>query len=76
MSADDRTAFAAICNTYALRDGEALGRAQEWWDNVGCLVPDGASFVFGAGWAVVEQRLHGYRQVVADACAPWFEARQ
>ncbi len=76
MSADDRTAFAVICNTYALRDGEALAEAQDWWNNVGCLVPNGAAFVIGAGWAVIEQRLQGYRQVIAEACAPWFEAAQ
>lgn len=75
MRADDCD-LAAIYNDLAIKDGQTLAQTQEWWNNVGCLVPDSAALVVYAGCAAIKSRLYGYRQVVADACAPWFEARQ
>ena len=74
MSAADHANFAAVCNTLALRDGELLARTDEWWQNVRLILPDEPAFVVGCGVATIATRLEGYRRVVADACAPWFEA--
>lgn len=76
MSATDRIDLAAVCNTLAVRDGELLERTEEWWQNVRLILPDEPAFVLGCGIATIAMRLDGYRRVVADACAPWFEAAQ
>lgn len=69
-------AIAMTCNTLAVRDGEQLARTDEWWQNVRLILPDEPAFVLGCGIAAITARLEAYRQVVADACAPWFEVPQ